>query len=54
MGLMRIPRTAHGHAILLQHRLEDLQARRDDQRLELGLRIDQDVDQRQVPSCRRI
>ena len=54
VGLMRIPRTAHAHAILLQHRLEDLQARRDDQRLELGLRIDQDVDQRQVPSCRRI
>ena len=52
-GLMRIPRTAHGHAILFQHRREDLQARRDDQLLELGLCIDQDVDQWKVPWCRQ-
>ena len=50
---MRIPRTAHGHAIRFQHRREDLQARRDDQLLELGLCIDQDVDQWKVPWCRQ-
>ena len=52
-GLMRIPRTAHSHAILFQPRREDLQARRDDQLLELGLCIDQDVDQWKVPWCRQ-
>ena len=53
-GLMCIPRPAHGHSILFQHGFEHLQARRDDQLLELGLRIDQDVDQRKVPGRRRL
>ena len=53
LGLMRIPGATDRHAVLLQHRLEDLQARRDDQRLPLGLCVDQDVDQRQVPEDRR-
>ena len=54
LGLMRIPRTAHGHAILLQHRVEHLQPRCDDQRLELRLGLDQDVDQGQVALRLRI
>ena len=53
LGLMRIPGSTDRHAVLLQHRLEDFQARRDDQRLQLGLRVDQDIDQRQVPKRRR-
>ena len=38
-----------GGPILFQHGFEYLQARRDDQLLELGLRINEDIDQRQVP-----
>ena len=47
--LMRIPWPTDGGPILFQHGFEYLQARRDDQRLELGLRINEDIDQRQVP-----
>ena len=46
---MRIPWPTDGGPILFQHGFEYLQARRDDQRLELGLRINEDIDQRQVP-----
>ena len=49
LGLVRIPRTTDGNPILFQHRLEYLQARGDDQLLELGLRVHEDVDQREVP-----
>ena len=38
-----------GGPILFQHGFEYLQARRDDQLLELGLRINEDIDQRKVP-----
>ena len=51
LRLMRIPRPAHGDPIFFQHRLEHLQARRDDQLLELGLRINQDVDQKGRCRC---
>ena len=47
--LMRIPWPTAGGPILFQHGFEYLQARRDDQLLELGLRINEDIDQRQVP-----
>ena len=47
--LMRIPWPTDGGPILFQHGFEYLQARRDDQLLELGLRINEDIDQRQVP-----
>ena len=47
--LMRIPWPTDGGPILVQHGFEYLQARRDDQLLELGLRINEDIDQRQVP-----
>ena len=47
--LMRIPGATDGGPILVQHGFEYLQARRDDQLLELGLRINEDIDQRQVP-----
>ena len=46
---MRIPWPTDGGPILFQHGFEYLQARRDDQLLELGLRITEDIDQRQVP-----
>ena len=46
---MRIPWPTDGGPILFQHGFEYLQARRDDQLLELGLRINEDIDQRQVP-----
>ena len=46
---MRIPGPTDGGPILVQHGFEYLQARRDDQLLELGLRINEDIDQRQVP-----
>ena len=46
---MRIPWPTDGGPILFQHGFEDLQARRDDQLLELGLRLNEDIDQRQVP-----
>ena len=46
--LMRIPWPTDGGPILFQHGFEYLQARRDDQLLELGLRINEDIDQRQV------
>ena len=45
---MRIPWPTDGGPILFQHGFEYLQARRDDQLLELGLRINEDIDQRQV------
>ena len=48
-GLMRIPWPTDGGPILFQHGFEYLQARRDDQLLELGLCINEDIDQRQVP-----
>ena len=38
-----------GGPILFQHGFEYLQARRDDQLLELGRRINEDIDQRKVP-----
>ena len=44
--LMRIPWPTDGGPILFQHGFEYLQARRDDQLLELGLRINEDIDQR--------
>ena len=47
--LMRIPWPTDGGPILFQHGFEYLPARRDDQLLELGLRINEDIDQRQVP-----
>ena len=47
--LMRIPWPTDGGPILVQHGFEYLQARRDDQLLELGLRVNEDIDQRQVP-----
>ena len=47
--LLRIPGPTDGGPILVQHGFESLQARRDDQLLELGLRINEDIDQRQVP-----
>ena len=47
--LMRIPWPTDGGPILFQHGFEYLQARRDDQLLELGLRINEAIDQRQVP-----
>ena len=47
--LMRIPWPTDGGPILFQHGFEYLQARRDDQLLELGLRINKDIDQREVP-----
>ena len=47
--LMRIPWPTDGGPILFQHGFEYLQARHDDQLLELGLRINEDIDQRQVP-----
>ena len=51
---MRIPWPTDGGPILFQHGFEYLQARRDDQLLELGLRINEDIDQRQVPwECER-
>ena len=46
---MRIPWPTDGGPILFQHGFESLQARRDDQLLELGLRINEAIDQRQVP-----
>ena len=46
---MRIPWPTDGGPILFQHGFEYLQARHDDQLLELGLRINEDIDQRQVP-----
>ena len=48
LGWMRIPGPTDRHTILLQHRLEDFQSRLDDQLLEFGRRVDQDVDQREV------
>ena len=45
---MRIPWPTDGGPILFQHGFEYLQARRDDQLLELGLRIHEEIDQRQV------
>ena len=45
---MRIPWPTDGGPILVQHGFEYLQARRDDQLLELGLRINEDIDQRQA------
>ena len=50
--LMRIPWPTDGGPILFQHGLEHLQARRDDQLLALGLRINEDIDQRKVPGRR--
>ena len=47
--LMRIPWPTDGGPILFQHGFEYLQARHDDQLLELSLRINEDIDQRQVP-----
>ena len=47
--LMRIPWPTDGGPILFQHGFEYLQARRDDQLLEFGLRINEDIDQRKVP-----
>ena len=49
LGLMCIPGPAHSGPIFFQHGLEHLQARRHDQLLELGLRINEDIDQRKVP-----
>ena len=47
---MRIPWPTDGRPILFQHGFEYLQARRDDQLLERGLRINEDTPlQRQVP-----
>ena len=54
LGLVRIPGTTDGNPILFQHHLEYLQARGDDQLLELGLRVHEDVDQREVPLPRRL
>ena len=45
---MGIPRTADCDPILFQHGLEHLQAGRLDQLLELGLGINEDLDQREV------
>ena len=47
--LMRISWPTDGGPILFQHGFEYLQARRDDQLLERGLRINEDIDQRKVP-----
>ena len=49
LGLMRIPWPTDGRPVFFQHGLEHLQARRHDQLLELGLRINEDIDQRKVP-----
>ena len=46
---MRIPRTAQRRAILLQHRVEHAEARADHQLEELGLRVDQECNERQGP-----
>ena len=46
---MRLLWPTDGGPILFQHGFEYLQARRDDQLLELGLRINEDIAQRKVP-----
>ena len=44
---MRIPRPAQRGPILFEHRVQHLQARTDHQLEQLGLRIDQQIDERQ-------
>ena len=46
--LMRLPGATHGSPIFFEHRLEHPYARRDDQLLQLGLGIDEDVNHRPV------
>ena len=48
LGLVGIPRPADGRAIFLEHGGEDLQARSQRQFQQLGLRVDEQIDQRQV------
>ena len=49
LRLMRIPRPTDRDPIVFQHGLEHFQAGRHNQLLELGLRINEDIDQRKVP-----
>jgi hypothetical protein len=45
---MRIPRAADRAPILLEHRVQHLQARAHRELEQLAARIDQEIDQRQV------
>ena len=49
LRLMRIPRPTDRDPIVFQHGLEHFQTGRHNQLLELGLRINEDIDQRKVP-----
>ena len=48
LGLVRIPRAANGGAILLEHDSDGAQTRPNDQLHQLGFRVDQQIDERQV------
>jgi hypothetical protein len=45
---MRVPRTAEARPILPEHGGEDLQATAQRQFQQLGLRVDQQIDERQM------
>jgi hypothetical protein len=48
LGLVGIPRPADGRAIFLEHGGEDLQARSQRQFQQFGLRVDEQIDERQM------
>jgi len=48
LGLLGIPRPADGGAIFFEHRGEDFQARSQRQFQQLGLRVDEQIDERQM------